>query len=74
MASYDALRRQCRTLENQIDNKLSSYARIGTSDPDDLESGLVSQRRQDLETELSDLLNQVSLYQSGDILSPTWLL
>jgi len=59
MSSYDALRRQCRTLENQIDNKLSTFSKLGSSDPDELESGIVSQRRLDLEDEISDLLQQL---------------
>lgn len=59
MSNYDSVRRQCRTIENLIDNKLSSYSRLVSPNNDDLESGLVSERRQDLEAEIEDLLEQL---------------
>lgn len=31
MASYDALHRQCRTLESLFDTKLTAYARLAAS-------------------------------------------
>lgn len=60
MSNYDTTRRQCRTLENLMDNKLSSYSRLVSANNGDIESGIVSERRQDLEVEIEDLLEQVS--------------
>lgn len=74
MTSYETTRRQCRTLENLLDNKLSSYSRLISSNNDDLETGIVSERRQDLEIEIEDLLEQVSkqlsnVYESARVSS-----
>lgn len=45
MSNYDAVRRQCRTIENLVDNKIGTYSRLVSSNQDDLESGIVSERR-----------------------------
>lgn len=61
MATYDSLHRQCRTLESLFDSKLTSYARMGSSISrnEDLEAVGSSERWQDVETELEDLLEKV---------------
>ena len=69
MSNYDQLHRQCRTLENLFDSKLTSYSQLihllsrpGT----DLEASGSAERWKDLEDELDDLSDKVwSIYYSG---------
>ncbi|KJA28408.1 hypothetical protein HYPSUDRAFT_82743 [Hypholoma sublateritium FD-334 SS-4] len=58
MSNYDQLHRQCRTLENLFDSKLTSYSQlvVNISRPgQDIESSGSSERWRDLELELDDL-------------------
>lgn len=60
--SYDSLRRQARTLEFLVDSKLTSYSRIAlvvTKEGNDIESHGSTDRWQDLEAEIEDLLEKV---------------
>ena len=61
MATYDALHRQCRTLESLFDSKLTAYARMGSSisRSDDVEASGSSERWRDVEDEVEDLLEKV---------------
>ncbi|TCD64311.1 hypothetical protein EIP91_004258 [Steccherinum ochraceum] len=62
MSSYDALHRQCRTLESLFDNKLTAYSRLAStitrnqSSQDNLEAGGSGERWKDLEVEVDELL------------------
>ncbi|KAJ7492345.1 hypothetical protein FB451DRAFT_1022243 [Mycena latifolia] len=61
MSSYDQLHRQCRTLENLFDSKLTSYSQLVSSisgHSDDVEASGSSERWKDLELELDDLLEK----------------
>ena len=60
MATYDSLHRQCRTLESLFDTKLTSYARLAStiSRSNDLESGALDERWNDIEIEVEDLLQK----------------
>ncbi|KAF8808129.1 V-snare-domain-containing protein [Phlegmacium glaucopus] len=58
MSNYDQLHRQCRTLENLFDSKLTSYSQLASSisrPGRDIESSGSSERWKDLELELDDL-------------------
>jgi len=58
MSNYAQLHRQCRTLENLFDSKLTSYSQVvaNISRPgQDIESSGSSERWRDLEAELDDL-------------------
>ncbi|KAF9486581.1 v-SNARE protein [Pholiota conissans] len=58
MSNYDQLHRQCRTLENLFDSKLTSYSQLVAtiSRPNqDVEASGSSERWRDLELELDDL-------------------
>ncbi|KAJ6483895.1 hypothetical protein DFH09DRAFT_1266000 [Mycena vulgaris] len=62
MSSYDQLHRQCRTLENLFDSKLTSYSQLVSSisrHSDDVEASGSSERWKDLELELDDLLEKL---------------
>lgn len=62
MATYDSLHRQCRTLESLFDTKLTSYSRLAstiTRNQDDIEAGGSSERWQDMEAEVEELLEKV---------------
>jgi len=62
MSNYDQLHRQCRTLENLFDTKLTSYSQLVptiTRPTQDLEASGSSERWKDLETELEDLLEKL---------------
>jgi golgi SNAP receptor complex member 1 len=67
MATYDALHRECRTLESLLDAKLTSYARLGSSlaRADDVEAEGSSERWRDVEYEVTDLLEKVHTSRSG---------
>jgi len=70
MATYDSLRRQCRTLESLIDSKLTSYSRLATTigrEDDDVEAGGSNERWRDLEEEVDGLLEK--LRETNDELS-----
>jgi len=65
MSNYDQLHRQCRTLENLFDSKLTSYSQLihilsrpGT----DVEASGSAERWKDLEDELDDLSDKVWEY------------
>ena len=61
MSNYDQLHRQCRTLENLFDAKLTSYSQLvaALSRPQDVEANGTSERWRDLEDELEDLETKV---------------
>lgn len=66
MSNYDQLHRQCRTLENLFDSKLTSYSQLASSisrPGGDIESSGSSERWKDLELELDDL--SVKVRSSG---------
>ncbi|PCH34201.1 V-snare-domain-containing protein [Wolfiporia cocos MD-104 SS10] len=70
MSTYDALHRQCRTLESLFDTKLTAYARLAsamTRSQDDLEAGDSAERWRDLEAEVDELLEK--LHENNDQLS-----
>ncbi len=63
MSNYDQLHRQCRTLENLFDSKLTSYSQLvaNISRPgQDIESSGSSERWRDLELELDELSTKVT--------------
>uniref|UniRef100_A0A8H8CR17 Golgi SNAP receptor complex member 1 n=1 Tax=Psilocybe cubensis TaxID=181762 RepID=A0A8H8CR17_PSICU len=62
MSSYDQLHRQCRTLENLFDAKLTSYSQLASSiarPGQDIESSGSGERWRDLEIELDDLSSKL---------------
>ncbi|KAJ7103252.1 hypothetical protein B0H15DRAFT_203099 [Mycena belliarum] len=62
MSAYDQLHRQCRTLENLFDSKLTSYSQLVSSisaHSNDVEASGSSERWRDLELELDDLLEKL---------------
>jgi Golgi SNAP receptor complex protein 1 len=62
MSGYDALHRQCRTLESLFDSKLTAYARLASSigrGGDDTEASGVQARWSEVEQEVGDLLEKV---------------
>lgn len=62
MSGYDALHRQCRTLESIFDAKLTAYARLAASigrGGDDAEASGAQGRWADVEQEVDDLLEKV---------------
>jgi Golgi SNAP receptor complex protein 1 len=62
MATYDRFHRQCRTLENLFDSKLTTYAQLAVTiaqPSQDVEATGSSGRWKDLELELEDLLSKV---------------
>jgi hypothetical protein len=65
MTTYDRLHRQCRTLENLFDSKLTTYAQLVATvaqPKQDVEASGSSSRWKDLEQELDDLLLKVRIY------------
>ena len=65
MSNYDQLHRQCRTLENLFDSKLTSYSQLASSisrSGQDIESFGSSERWKDLELELDDLSVKVRTF------------
>jgi Golgi SNAP receptor complex protein 1 len=62
MSNYDQLHRQCRTLENKFDSKLTSYSQVVSTlmrNKTDLEAAGSMDRWKDLERELEELLGKV---------------
>jgi len=62
MATYERLHRQCRTLENLFDSKLTTYAQLAATiaQPNqDVEARGSGERWKDLEQELEDLLSKL---------------
>ncbi|KAF9055847.1 snare region anchored in the vesicle membrane C-terminus-domain-containing protein [Panaeolus papilionaceus] len=66
MSNYDQLHRQCRTLENLFDAKLTTYSQLvasisrgGPGANDDVEATGSGERWRDLEAELDDLANKL---------------
>jgi hypothetical protein len=62
MSGYDALHRQCRTLESLFDAKLTAYARLASSigrGGDDAEASGSRARWSEVEEEVDDLLEKV---------------
>lgn len=65
MSNYDQLHRQCRTLENLFDTKLTSYSQLihTLSRPGaDIEASGSAARWKDLELELDDIASKVRLF------------
>jgi len=63
ISQYEQLHRQCRTLENLFDTKLSSYSQIVATisrRTEDLEASGSGERWKDLEQEAEDLLEKVT--------------
>ncbi|KAF8527415.1 V-snare-domain-containing protein [Hysterangium stoloniferum] len=61
--SYDSLRRQARTLELLLDTKLAAYSRVVstiTKSGNDIESSGSTDRWQDLEAEVGDILEKLN--------------
>lgn len=61
MSNYEQLHRQCRTLENIFDTKLTSYSQLVSTisrPTEDLEATGSSERWKDLEIELDELLEK----------------
>ncbi|THV07457.1 v-SNARE protein [Dendrothele bispora CBS 962.96] len=84
MTNYEQLHRQCRTLENLFDSKLTSYSQLVStiSRPnDDVEASGSRERWKDLEVEAEDLLEKLeetneqlsALANNPDTLSPSML-
>ncbi|PFH52243.1 hypothetical protein AMATHDRAFT_74307 [Amanita thiersii Skay4041] len=84
MSNYDQLHRQCRTLENLFDSKLTSYNQLASSiarSKQDVEATGSSERWKDLERELEELLEkledanqQLSTFaREPELLSPAML-
>ena len=78
MSNYDQLHRQCRTLENLFDAKLTTYSQLvasisrtgGPGANDDVEATGSGERWRDLEAELDDLANKVSfIYNYKSVVS-----
>ncbi|KAK2461423.1 hypothetical protein APHAL10511_005886 [Amanita phalloides] len=70
MSTYDNLHRQCRTLENQFDVKLSSYSQLASTisrSKPDLEATGSLERWKDLDRELEEML--VKLEEANEQLS-----
>jgi len=62
MPNYEQLHRQCRTLENLFDTKLTSYSQLVSTisqQTEDLEATGSGERWKDLEVELDDLLEKL---------------
>ncbi|KAF9270712.1 v-SNARE protein [Marasmius fiardii PR-910] len=84
MSNYEQLHRQCRTLENLFDTKLTSYSQIVSAisrSTDDVEARGSRERWKDLEIELDELLEKLeeindqlfALSKKPDALSPSML-
>ncbi|KAG7099717.1 hypothetical protein E1B28_001535 [Marasmius oreades] len=84
MSNYEQLHRQCRTLENLFDTKLTSYSQIVSAisrSTDDVEASGSRERWKDLEIELDELLEKLeeineqllALSKKPDSLSPSML-
>ncbi|KAG6842462.1 hypothetical protein C0991_007592 [Blastosporella zonata] len=72
MSDYEQLHRQCRTLENLFDTKLTSYSQLSASISrnQDVEANGSSERWRDLETELDDLLEKagaIATYSTREV-------
>lgn len=62
MSKYDDLRKQCRSLESLFDNKITSYSRLAANaEREDLEASGAPERWKDLEDQLEELLEKVSM-------------
>ncbi|KAG9098157.1 hypothetical protein FRC06_006745 [Ceratobasidium sp. 370] len=61
MTTYESLRRQCRTLEALVNDKLTSYSRLAVtlSSGGDVEAGTSAARWSDMEEEIEGLLEKV---------------
>ncbi|KAF8078967.1 v-SNARE protein [Lyophyllum atratum] len=62
MSDYEQLHRECRTLENLFDTKLTSYSQLAASisrNNQDIEATGSAERWRDLEAELDDLLEKL---------------
>ncbi|KIK70619.1 hypothetical protein GYMLUDRAFT_32662 [Collybiopsis luxurians FD-317 M1] len=81
MSNYEQLHRQCRTLENLFDTKLTSYSQLvsAISHPEDVEAGGSRERWKDLEMEAEELLEKLEETNEQlngldpEILSPSML-
>jgi hypothetical protein len=64
MSNYEQLHRQCRTLENLFDTKLTSYSQLVSTlsrPSEDVEAAGSRERWKDLELEAEELLEKVRL-------------
>ncbi|KAL0068572.1 protein transport protein gos1 [Marasmius tenuissimus] len=84
MSNYEQLHRQCRSLENLFDTKLTSYSQIVSAisrSTEDVEASGSRERWKDLEIELDELLEKLeetneqlsALSNDPDVLSPSML-
>ncbi|KAF8899079.1 hypothetical protein BD779DRAFT_1486914 [Infundibulicybe gibba] len=85
MSNYDSLHRQCRTLENLFDAKLTSYSQLlsarSHSHTGDVEADGSTERWQDMQMELDELLEKIEetneqlgiLANTPELLSPSIL-
>ncbi|ESK92700.1 vesicle transport v-snare protein [Moniliophthora roreri MCA 2997] len=84
MSNYEQLHRQCRTLENLFDTKLTSYGQIVSAisrSNEDVEASGSRERWKDIEIELDELLEKLeetneqlaALSNNPDTLSPSML-
>ncbi|KAI3622793.1 vesicle transport v-snare protein [Moniliophthora roreri] len=84
MSNYEQLHRQCRTLENLFDTKLTSYGQIVSAisrSNEDVEASGSRERWKDIEIELDELLEKLeetneqlaALSNNLDTLSPSML-
>ena len=61
MSDYEQLHRQCRTLENLFDSKLTAYSKLVATisqQTHDVEATGSTERWRDMEAELDDLLEK----------------
>ncbi|KAG8770127.1 hypothetical protein FRC12_004490 [Ceratobasidium sp. 428] len=68
MATYESLRRQCRTLESLVNDKLTSYSRLAvtlSSGGSDVEAGTSAARWSDMEEEIEGLLEKLKETNDG---------
>ncbi|KAG8738163.1 hypothetical protein FRC10_007222 [Ceratobasidium sp. 414] len=67
MTTYESLRRQCRTLEALVNDKLTSYSRLAVtlSSGGDVEAGTSAARWSDMEEEVEGLLEKLKETNDG---------
>jgi hypothetical protein len=68
MTNYEQLHRQCRTLENLLDAKLTSYSQLVSTvgkPTEDVEAGGSSERWKNLEVEVDGLLEKAFTNHRG---------
>ncbi|QRV95087.1 SNAP receptor complex protein [Ceratobasidium sp. AG-Ba] len=67
MTTYESLRRQCRTLEALVNDKLTGYSRLAVtlSSGSDVEAGTSAARWSDMEEEIEGLLEKLKETNDG---------